>query len=287
MSNTSILVSKRDGDWSTPSNVKDSPWHGAGFDVDAVTPSSIPSGPLADLGFVACIDHVVNVTADAEVGASYPSAGFDLIDFSATAGSVATRLPSGNYRACYATRSTNGISSVGNTESPAVLLTTGVSKPRVTFPAIPPTGLTYYLFLTAADGDSGSERAYALNISTGHVDLLTEDYNTDIAGHTDPVVESDSFSAPYARGIPQPTPYRYCSAITIGPEGSLRLAAGVTLTVRGDIWIEGKADGGRDYIVFEAGSRIVWDYSRCIIADSTEYTIWPAAGGRIRFKGPA
>lgn len=291
MSNDSYITSKRNGNWSVPSNLPTSPWHGSGWDRQGITPSSPAAGNTdEDLGFFVNIDHDIVVDVDGTVGAWFPPASFEPVNFSATAGSVATRLPTGNYRACYATGTSGGgrgLSSTGFTESAQVFLTKGVSKPRITFPAAPPDGFVRHVYLTNTDGAPGTERIYAISVTTGHIDLKTELYLTDKAGSSDPVVESDQYSKPYGRDVFDPAEHRLCNAITIGPEGSLRLKAGVTLTVAGDIWIEGKPDGGHEYIIFEAGSRIVWDYSQCINPADTEYTIWPAGGGRIRFEGPS
>ena len=81
------------------------------------------------------------------------------------------------------------------------------------------------------------------------------------------------------------TPVQNCSAITIGPKGSLTIARNKILTLKGDLWVSSPAGGTADYITLGWGGQIKFDSSGAHPPDGVQYTIWFAGGGRVRLLG--
>jgi hypothetical protein len=300
MSNEAELKSYQAGDWSITSDVAASPWYGPDQAGIAGAPDTIPwdDTPYS----IVSLYHAVRVDRDAICGGYFPSAPWAPPVFSASAGSTVTRLPTGLYRVSYQINylgtdsKHSGFSSAGNSETAQISIVNGVSKPRVTFPSAPPTGANYTLYMTQSTGVSGTEYMYCDQIKTAYVDLVTELWYsphpvtaTPTIVDTIPGGEVGGGSFPFN---PQdPTRFAMAklgitNALTIFPGGSLTIAAGKTLRLGGDIWIASAPTDVEDFITLERGANLLFvnDLSQMPVA-WTDYKMWFAGGGRIKFIG--
>jgi hypothetical protein len=280
----------RDGDWSVPSDDPASPWYDSA-DGPQGSLAAIPQGgrgkadqdnPTA--GDTVIISHAVAVDIDAACGDSYQGEGWSRVAFSATEGAVVTKLATGSYRASYAIRSkwdTYGFAttSAGATESALVSITNGTSRPRVTFPASPPAGCTYDLYLTSTAGTAGTGRRYCGEITGTYVDLVSDKWGNDYSGGL-AVNGTAAFAAAFA-----PTSMRNVSALTIASTGSLAIAAGKILTLRGNLIVESPALSSDDWITVGAGATFGFDSSLAIAPAQAEYIIYFEGGGKIAWSG--
>lgn len=297
MSNDSPMRTYRDGDWSRSTLFRDSPWWSPEWDGIDI----IPDGPAEDdLGYQVSIYHKVRMDIDVSIGGYFPGLPPAPPEFSATAGSTVTRLPTGLYRVGYQIAAIGrGTSSSGFSETGQVLITNGVSKPRVTFPSAPPSGLVYSLYMTDNTGFSGKEMQYCSNITSSHVDLVTELWYTPFDLLPSPPIIDTVPGWPETNGshvFADASNIQYIgvnftalhihNALTVYPGGGcLRIGSGRTITIGGDLWFAGDPANSDDLIIQESGSRIIFDNSRSIVPSWADYQIWSSGGGRILFIG--
>ncbi len=196
-------------------------------------------------GDTVSIAHAVSVDVNTTVGRSLQGAGWKLVTVAATGGSGGTSaLPTGAYRIAYTIDDgAGGETSAGLTEANALTITNGSSSPLITFPAAPPTGCTYSLYLTNTGGGVGTERRYVTGITTAT-------YGATFAS------QWENNTVAFASGQAMPVLTGTC-AIVITSTGTLSIAGGVTLAVRGDI------NQNTGTMTWAAGASLVFDPTQC------------------------
>lgn len=264
-----IWSTYRDGDWSAPFDDPASPWYHATLTADLVGYVPHGGGGQADqdnpaAGDTVIISHAVTVDVDSSAGNSMQGQIWAPLAFAATGGSAVTRLATGLYRASGAILGPHGIGGRGLSETEPVLITNGVSRPRVTFPAPPPSGCTYTVYLTAASGASGTGRSYCGSITGAYVDLVGDKGGNTYAGGV-------ADGGVYVLGTQSSPPAdRNATAVTLADGGSLVIAPGKALTLRGDILIEA---AGADWITVGAGGSFGFDATLAIAPSQAEYRV--------------
>jgi hypothetical protein len=262
---------ERDGNWSRPQQYHDSPWWAS--DEEAVV------GLVPGDGYCITIRHVLTMDVDTIIGPSFQTQIWDPLAVSLTAGSAVTNLRSSTYAAAAAIFSPKGRTYIGNTLTATFAIVNGVSRPRITFASPPPAGCSYWLFLSDMTDGQFIPRVYCRGITGTTVDLVAAEsatYNIYDAGVAVPgALPSEDYYGGVSPGE--------CNALTIQAAGSIVVAAGKTLTYRGDVEIQSPVGSTKPYFVINRNGILRPDASQATAP--TEYRVLMRGGGDIRYTG--
>jgi hypothetical protein len=276
MSNDLYFTTQRAGNWSREARFHDSPWWSSDEEIiGSVLEFSYPADDWSVI-----VRHNLTVDVDIVIGHSLQAAIWEPLAVSATAGSTVTALPTGNYTASASVFSANGETQVGNTVTASFLLTNGVSKPRITFAEVPPAGCTYRIYLSHPLNDIPNLRTlYCSGITGTTVDLVPSLWgNTWSAG----VATGGAVGFGNSTGV---IPSGQSSAITISAEGSIIVASGKELLIRGDLVVESPTGSTKPFVQIGSGGTFRSDPSLAVDPTRADYLMWFQGGGDIRFLG--
>lgn len=269
MANDLYFQTQRDGNWSRGMQYHNSPWWTN--DEDAV-PDFFPHD-----GYTITIAHNIVMDADIDCGASLQAAIWEPIAVSTLTGFGETELATGHYTVAASVVSAVGETHLGNSTATKFLLTQAVSKPRVTFASLPPTGCSYNLYMDDPD-HPGRLTLYCTGINGATVDLVPGQWGNTYGG------AAASGGTLASGGAPGPIPYGRSAAITIGATGSLVLAAEKTLTMRGDLIVDSPADSTKVFLQIPATAKVRAP-GDLAVDPTAKYVVRFTGGGDIRFVG--
>lgn len=268
---TEYITTRRAGIWSRAMQYHDSPWWAS--DEEAVA-DLVPGD-----GWTVTVKNSITIDTDVTVGLSLQSQIWTPLAVSTTAGSTATSLVSGSYTAAAAVKSSKGQTWIGNTATAAFSIVNGTSKPRVTFSAPPPAGCEYWLFLSSPLNQDLRPVLYCRGITGTTVDLVGGNYdNTWSAG----IAAGSSTTFGNSVGMKSTG---VTNALRIQSSGTITIAAGKTLTVRGDIGIESSKNSTKAYIIIEPGATLKFDPNQADVPAYDLYRLLITGDGDIRIKG--
>lgn len=266
-------ATQRAGNWSSPGSSPDSPWFA----------SEEESGDLTSPGDgdTVVIRHKVTVDVDVVIGRSLQAAIWEPLTVSLTGGSDVTALPSRTYTISADVESANGRTQVGNTVSAPLVITQGTSKPRVTFAEAPPTGCSYNVFLSDSLGDNFLGRSlYCGGVIGTTLDLTLDGYGFSYAAGV-----PAGTNLGYANSGKGEVPPHQANAVTITSDGSLIVADGKRLLIRGDLAVESSAGSTKDFIQVGKGATYRIDGSQATDPTRAGYIMSFQGGGDIHFAG--
>lgn len=209
-----------------------------------------PSGTPGSGDRVTINTGTVTVDVNTTVGESRPSAPYH--DSQAPTvnvtggGSVGGSLPAGAYYLVY-TELDSGAKESNPSQETANFTVAAGNIPRVTLPALPTGVSSRNIYLTAAAGARGSETLYATGVTGTTYDLSSASWNNGTQA------QSAAAAAPSV------------FAVNLGTGAALTVAAGVTFTVRGEIYNSNQA------LTLGAGASLLFDTSLCASPAAVTY----------------
>lgn len=268
-------MTQRDGNWSTVGGDHSSPW----WSSDAQIVGSEIESSYPGAGSTVIVRHDLTVDVDITIGLSLQAALWVPPDFTTTGGTTVTSLPTGTYTAAATVFSPMGETQLAGSTM-TLSLTTGVSKPRVLFADFPPTGCTYRLYLDDPSRSGGDRMTlYCSDIGGTTVELVPDAWgNTwDNGVTTGGAVTNQNSTSPQTAGA--------ANAITIKSAGSITIADGKRLAIRGDVVIESSASSKKPFILVGKGSTYRMDPSAATDPTRARYQMVFQGGGDVRFLG--
>jgi hypothetical protein len=126
-------------------------------------------------------------------------------------GAGSTNLATGNYRVAYTWIDylTNAETSLGGSESAQFAVTNGGSVPVVTIPALPAWASSANIYLTPANGASGSEVQYLTGITVTTINLTNANTGTVTPPNTSRILNMTLAVASLASGHPTSSAYQW------------------------------------------------------------------------------
>jgi hypothetical protein len=269
MAQGSIWYTHRKGDWSRPIQYHDSPWW----------LSDDQASGLADFvpgaGDTVVVRHALTVDVDTTIGLSLQAAIWTPLEVSTTGGDTVTQLATGTYTLSATVISDIGETTVGGTVSAPFTLTHGVSKPRVMFPQGPPTACSYNIYLDTPDHPE------ARNLYSSEITGTSDSTYSDLVSDTWLV---EGVPGAYAEST-APPPSGLAGAVTISSGGSLIVADGKELRLRGDVVVESPEGSTKTFITVGVGATYRIDGSTASDPTRTGYRMWFEGGGKVHFAG--
>ncbi len=245
-------------------------------------------------GDTVSISHAIAVDVNTTVGASLQRVSWTQLGgtgggtWLATGGGSTTKLATGTYFALYTVVSGTGETQKGNTASTTnPTITLGTSQPRVTFPAAPPSGCTYNLYLSSPGGSANTCHLFCTGITGSTVDVVGQDNGSSASfwGNTYSAGAATGGATAYGSAVLAPVA-NLSNAITLLAAGSLAANSGVSLTVRGDFEIQSTNAATDNQVTFAAGSSLIFDPTQATDRTKANYDLYlGATSGQLVFNG--
>lgn len=205
------------------------------------------------------INHAVVQDANMVLGTSPPITPTAAATISATGGgSVGGSLAAGTYRHTYSYVDASGRECSPLREVGSTIAVSAGNIPRVTIGTLPAGVVSATLYLTTAGGGLGTSRKYCSGITGTTVDLVSGGWHNTYDGSGDATGGSTAF----ADADTQPNGF----AAVVNSAGSLTVASGVSLTLRGDVQLIGA-------LTFDSASSLEFDASLSETSEA-EYGVW-------------